>query len=200
MNRIKFTIPFLLALSVICMSLISPGNAIAAQTTLAENQKPTEISPASSSEEPSPAEVPDLADIIPLATELSGPLATLERDVADLPDVSAIEARFADIDEKLTVPANQFESLKESEDYSFNKLLDLSEEIKQEIRSFEEVSKPLSRAIDKIGTWREEWLKEKNLWNEWQSSLLKDPLLPSLFCGASAPYVCSRSLLVSRRW
>ena len=51
----------------------------------------------SNAEEHSPVAEPDLADIIPLASKLSGRLVALENGIAGLLDVSAIEIRYAGI-------------------------------------------------------------------------------------------------------
>jgi potassium efflux system protein len=37
----------------------------------------------------------------------------------------------------------------------------------------EEISKPLSEAIHQFGTWRNDWLAQKQQWNQWQSALLE---------------------------
>ena len=84
-------------------------------------------------EKEKPVEVPDLADIIPLATELSGRLASLESDIAILSqDVVEFENRFAVIEENLRVPYDQLQKLKETKDYKYKKLLTLSGEITRE--------------------------------------------------------------------
>ena len=73
--------------------------------------------------------VPDLADIIPLATELSGRLATLENKITGVLDVSEVERKYDSIRADLEGPAGQLQRLKESKDYSYRKLVELREVI-----------------------------------------------------------------------
>ncbi|EFK11712.1 conserved hypothetical protein [delta proteobacterium NaphS2] len=68
----------------------------------------------------------------------------------------------------------------EAIDGRFNKLVALREAIEREKKRFEEVNKPFSKAIDQLGTWRNEWLAEKQKWNHWQSVLLGEGDLAQL--------------------
>jgi len=129
-------------------------------------------------ETPSPA--PDLADIIPLATELSGRLAALENRIKGVLNISSVEKKYDGIEANLKGPASQLQRLKDSKDYKYTKLVELREAIKRENKLFEGISKPLNQAIRQLGAWRKEWLADKKHWNEWQSSLLKDGELDPL--------------------
>jgi potassium efflux system protein len=116
----------------------------------------------------------DLADIIPKATKLSADLAALENRVTGLPDVSEFEKKVAGIEEHLKDPAAQLQQIRDKKDGRLNKLVELRKVIELENKLFEEISKPLSEAIHQVGTWRNDWLAEKQRWNQWQSTLLKD--------------------------
>ena len=132
----------------------------------------------------SPAAAPDLADIIPAATQLSGRLVTLEKLVTGVLDVPALEAKYTEVKNDLTTLENQFQRIKKSKNYRYHKYVELKEEIEQEKELFEKISEPLSQAIRQLGTWRKEWLAERKRWHEWQSSLLKEgelDLLKSTF-------------------
>ena len=120
------------------------------------------------------AAAPDLAEIIPLAAELSGRLSALENRVEGGLDISEIEKRFVVIEANLQNPAGQLQRLKDSKDYKYNKLVELREAINQEKKTFEKISRPLSQAIRHIGALRTEWLAEKQQWNQWQSYMLKE--------------------------
>ena len=117
---------------------------------------------------------PDLADIIPKATKLSGDLATLENRVTGVLDVSEFEKKYARIEENLKDPAAQLQQIKDSKDGRINKLVEIRKVIKRENALFEEISRPLSEAIRQLGAWRNDWQAEKQHWNEWQSALLED--------------------------
>ena len=124
--------------------------------------------------------VPDLADIIPLATELSHRLLVLENKVTGVLNVSAFGREYAKIEADLKGPAGQLQRLKDSKDYRFHKLAELREQIEQKAEVFEEISKPLNQAIRQLGAWRKGWRAEKKRWNELQSSHLKEGELDQL--------------------
>jgi len=118
--------------------------------------------------------VPELADIIPSATALSSRLVALEEKIRGGLDVSAVEREYTKIEADLKVPADQFQRLKDSKDYRFNKLVVLRDKIEQENTRLKETSKPLKEAIRQLGTWRKDWRAEKKRWDEWQSFILKE--------------------------
>jgi len=105
-----------------------------------------------------PAPAPDLAEIIPLATKLSGRLAALENRIKGILDISTVEKKYAEIKANLKSPTAQFQRLKDSKDYKYNKLVDLREAIEKENKLFVKISKPISQAIRQLGAWRKEWL------------------------------------------
>ena len=121
-----------------------------------------------------PVALPELSEIIPLSTKLYGRLAVLENTITGMLDISAVQRQYDEIEADLKVPADQLQQHKDSNVYRYRKLVELKEQIEQENELFEEISKPLIKGIDQLGAWRKEWLAEKKLWNEWQSSLLKE--------------------------
>ena len=81
--------------------------------------------------EESTVEVPDLADIIPLTTKLSGRLAVLENQIADLLDVSAVQDGYTEVESSLKDLTGKAQRLKETKDYRYRKLVDLREAIEE---------------------------------------------------------------------
>ena len=143
--------------------------------------------------------VPDLADIIPLATGLSGRLAALDNKITDVLDVSEVESKYESIRADLEDPVGQLQQLKESNDYRNRKLVELRENIETENKLFEKASKPLSLAIRQLGAWRTEWLAEKQHWSEWQSAVLEDAdfdQLKSTFATANATIDTALKLVI----
>lgn len=120
------------------------------------------------------AVAPDLAEIIPLASKLSGRLAVLKKKVEGVLDISALESKYVKIEDNLKDPVSQLQRLKDSKDYRFKKLVALRETIGQENDLFEKIDEPLNKAIRQLGIWRSEWLAEKKRWNGLQSSLRED--------------------------
>ena len=143
-------------------------------------QEPSPGDQTSGAKEGLPAAAPDLADIVPLATELTGRLATLENRIKDGPDISVVEKKYDEIEANLKDYAGQLQRLKDSKGYKYNKLVDFREAIKQKNEFFEKFRKPVSLAIRQLGAWRKEWVAEKKRWNEWQSSLIKEGVYDQL--------------------
>ena len=133
------------------------------------------------------AKAPDLADIIPLATKLSGRLAALENAIEGGLEDSAVEGQYAEIETNLRSLAGRFQLLKVSKDASYNKFVELKEAIELENKSFEKISKPLGQEISRLGAWRSEWLAERKNWTDGsfssRVSLVSSSLSPSIETG-----------------
>jgi len=129
------------------------------------DQQPKGEQPADAKRELSTA-VPDLADIIPLATKLSGRLTALENAVEAGLEDAAVEGQYAETEANLRSLAGQLQLLKDSKDASYNKFVKLKTAIEQENKSLEKISQPLSDEITRLGAWRSEWLAERKNWNE----------------------------------
>ncbi|MHC4741491.1 MAG: mechanosensitive ion channel domain-containing protein [Planctomycetota bacterium] len=120
-----------------------------------------------------PAEVPDIADIIPLSARLPGRLADLENRVSGLVDVSAIEEKYSAIEVNLEDLAGRLEKLKDLKDYKHSRLVQLREVVNVEDELFEKSNRPLRKSINRLAHLRKEWLSEKERWEQWRSSLLR---------------------------
>ncbi len=119
-------------------------------------------------------ETPELADIVPLAAELTVRLATLDSKMKVGLDITSVERTYEEIRTKIEDYAGQLQRLKDSKDYKQKRLVGLREAIKQEHKLFEEISDSIRGAIRQLGAWREEWLAEKRRWNVWQDSIVKE--------------------------
>jgi small-conductance mechanosensitive channel len=149
--------------------------------------------------EASIVEIPDLADIIPLETKLTGRLAVLENQIADLPDVSAVQDDYTEVESSLKDLTGKVQRLKETREYRYRNLVDLREAIGKENKFFEKTSKPLNQSIRQLGAWRTEWLAEKQRWNKWQSVVLEDAdfdQLKSTFAKATVTIDTALNLLI----
>lgn len=125
-------------------------------------------------EEEKSVAIPDLVDVIPLAAELSGRLAVLEKQIRNWPDLSEVEKDLSGIVANLEDYSAQLQRLKASGAYRYGQLVLLSEALESEGTSLEKVSQPLNKGIQQLGASRKNWLAEKKRWEAWQSSLLKD--------------------------
>ncbi|EFK10840.1 transporter, small conductance mechanosensitive ion channel (MscS) family protein [delta proteobacterium NaphS2] len=111
---------------------------------------------------------------------MSADLVALEQKVSNAPDVPEFEKDVSGIEESLKKPAGQLQQIKNAKDRQLNKLVELRKAIERENKLFEEISKPLSEAIDQFGTWRNDWLAQRQKWNQWQSVLLEEGDLAQL--------------------
>jgi small-conductance mechanosensitive channel len=121
-----------------------------------------------------PLVVPHLADLIPLATKLSGSLVVLEKKIVVGLDISSVEKRFSLIMANLEDYSGRLQRQKDSGNYRYDELIEIESEIQSEDDSLKTLSKPITKAIRKLGDSRKKWLDERKRWNEWEQSLLKD--------------------------
>jgi len=152
-------------------------------------------------EEEALATLPSLAEIIPLATDLSGRRAALENRLRDLPAASGFERQYAVIEDHLKDQANRLQRLKEAGGYRFSALAEVRAEIEQENASLQETLAPLERSVGQVAKRREEWLAEKKKWGKWQLLLLQDGApeqLKSAFANANVTVDSALDLLTSR--
>ena len=124
--------------------------------------------------------VPQLSEIIPLSAELTVRLAVLESKMTDRPDLSALEKQYDQIRASITGLIEQFQQLKDSDDYSPNTFVDLSNAVNQEKDALEQASKPINQEVRQLGEYREEWLAEKQRWQQWQDALIQQRGLEQL--------------------
>lgn len=119
-------------------------------------------------------DLPELAEIIPLTSELSGRLVVLQNKLEGLLDSAAVEAGFAEIEKDLAEPVAQLDQLKKTASFRLSRLEDLRGIVRGKKTAFEATSKPLNDAIDQLGAYREEWLEERKTWSRWQSNLVTE--------------------------
>ncbi|HJY83133.1 MAG TPA: mechanosensitive ion channel domain-containing protein [Candidatus Binatia bacterium] len=129
-------------------------------------------SPAAATAQP-PA-VPELADLIPLATALSGRLANLEKTIANQGNLSQIEQKLGEISARVDEDVRQFLALKASSDPRAGRLPELKAEIDSAGDTLTGISKAVTAKVRTFGNLRKVWLAEQQQWNAWQAALRKD--------------------------
>ena len=145
--------------------LLAPGSLAAQSPAVATAQPPR---------------VPELADLIPLATAVSGRLASLERAMADGVDLSRIEKQLAEISALMDEYAGQFLALQTATGPRAGRLPQLKAEIKSAGDALVGVSKFVTEKVRTFGNLRKEWLAEQQRWNVWQAALLQDEPLEKI--------------------
>src|SRR5215510_11214128 len=121
-----------------------------------------------------PPAVPELADLIPLATALSGRLASLEKFIADQGDLSQIEQKLGGISARVDEDAKQFLVLKTSSDRRAGQLPELKAKIESAGDTLTGISKTVTAKVRTLGNLRKVWMAEQKQWNTWQAALRKD--------------------------
>jgi small-conductance mechanosensitive channel len=142
-------------------------------------QEPLGAQSAAAAPEQPPA-VPELADLIPLATALAGRLASLDKTIADGGDLSRVEQQLGEISALVDDYSRQLLALKDSFDPRAGRLPQLKAEIESAGDTLTAVSKSVTAKIRTFGNLRKEWLTEHKQWNAWQAALLKDEPLEEI--------------------
>ncbi len=118
--------------------------------------------------------VPDLTEIIPLSANLSGLFTRLKNDLEQGNNFSAVEKEYAAIAADLDALIRKLEQLKETGGNNFTKIYVLWQTIESKKSRLEDIGKPLKNEIRRIDKWKTKWLSEKERWEVWQSSLLRN--------------------------
>lgn len=173
-DKIKFAPLHVSAVFVIGLFFFTSGIfAAQTETILVESRHRTgEIQPNNIQPEGS-AGLPDMADIIPLAAELTSRLKILESKFKSGLDIAAIEIKYGEMEAGLNDFSDRLQRLKDSGDYRYTKLMELKEANKQKGDSLAVINKPLNLAIRQLDAWRNEWLIEQKKWKQWQASLVR---------------------------
>src|SRR4051794_31964841 len=103
----RFSLQKLFQIVLLLTLLLFPGRLTAQESQGAQ-------SPAAAKAQPPAA--PDLADLIPLATVLTGRLTSLEKTIADGADLSRAEQQLGELRSRVDENARQFLALKASTD------------------------------------------------------------------------------------
>lgn len=145
----------------------------------AENR--TEQLPAKPAEAASTmASVPDLAEIVPMEIKLAGRLQELEKQLQFGLDSVGLDKSYTELEADVDGLSKQLDILKNSQEYKYNKLVDLREYLNQKSETFLLVNKPLSSSIRRLSELRKKWQAEESRWNEWQTALLQEGELEQL--------------------
>ena len=144
--------------------------------------------------------VPGIADIVPLEIKLARSLQELEKELQAGIDQDQLETRYVDLDASIAPISERLELLKESDEYKYNKLVDLRELVKQKKVAFEAVNRPVADAVQRLDSLRQEWQREAERWNTWRAELVTEggpELLKATFADATATISRAADLILS---
>jgi small-conductance mechanosensitive channel len=117
--------------------------------------------------------VPELADLVPLATELSERRANLLKAAGDEEELSRLQRSLGELGARVDENAKQLLQL-ETPDQRIGKLPELRMEIESTSAALAEVAKAVRANVRTLGNLRKEWIAEQQRWNAWDPELRKD--------------------------
>jgi potassium-dependent mechanosensitive channel len=129
-------------------------------------------SPSAAAEQP--PEVPELADLIPLATDLSERLANLENKVGDQRGLFRLEQRLQELGTRVDDDAKQFVQLKASTGQRAGRLPEIKAEIEAVSDELATIADAVTADVRTFGRLRKEWIAEQRQWDAWQAVLRRD--------------------------
>src|SRR5262249_32846493 len=121
-----------------------------------------------------PPRVPELAEIIPLATAVSSRLARLERAMADGVELSRVEQQLTAISARVDAYAGQFLALQTSPGPRVDQLPQLKAAIKSAGDALAGISTFVTEKVKSLGNLRKAWLAEQQRWHAWQAAVLQE--------------------------
>jgi len=123
---------------------------------------------------------PNVAEIVPLATQLAERSAALESELTNLFNFSQAEENLVKIAKGTGKLSEQLQALKTAGNYGYDQLAELRGEINRQANSLEDIIQSLTQAINKTDSWKEEWSKESQRWKDLRSSIPKDVPIKSV--------------------
>ncbi|HHP7236055.1 MAG TPA: mechanosensitive ion channel domain-containing protein [Desulfobacterales bacterium] len=152
-------------MSVVCAS----GTATAAVETPAEKPE--------TAKEP-PATLPGLSDLIPKAAELNLELARLTRQLSQLPTGERIEPKLSALETRVNTLGEALEKLKSQERRHYERLIAFRRDIEAVNKDLNLLNEPLAEGLRKIDRWRSQWRTDLKFWQQWESRIEAEPVLP----------------------
>jgi potassium efflux system protein len=118
--------------------------------------------------------IPKIADIIPLATELSARAAVLENSLKTVSNLIEKQTQHEGTEEQIQELSSKLEKQKGLAVPRNQSLLEIKKAIQRESDFLQKNSAPLKEAINRLQSLREEWFVEKKKWSRWQEAVMKN--------------------------
>jgi small-conductance mechanosensitive channel len=154
----------------VCQAGLLLALALSSQAVLAQEPQEAQATAAGAQQPPA---VPELADLIPLATDLSTRRASLDKAIEDTGDLSSVEHRLGEVNDRVRECADEFLTLKDSNDPRAGRLPELKAEIDFAGDTLARISNTVTKRVRILGNLRRDWLAEQTQWNAWQAELGK---------------------------
>lgn len=121
------------------------------------SQGKNEIENNSNNKLDSDADIPELADIIPLASRLSGRLSVLDSQLTIEVNIEEVEKNYAQIEKEIQKTAADLDLLIRSKYTASAKITELKQAFSNQQTALNKVIKPVREAISQFSLMRKDW-------------------------------------------
>ncbi len=118
-----------------------------------------------------------LADVVYKAGALGQQLAMLQRQLDSLDGLDEKAGRLKKAGSQSDLFQKRLEAINAEDLQSYQLLASLKGEVRNEALAVERVVEALTRGIQRIESWRRNWIVERQRWRAWRESLEADPVL-----------------------
>ncbi|UCD60560.1 MAG: mechanosensitive ion channel [Flavobacteriaceae bacterium] len=116
--------------------------------------------------------IPEISEIIPLATDIQVRLLRTQKILSDTISNDALVSSLKSINEELDTLQISLNELKALGTPSFNSIKTFNLELLAVVKNFKDTNVPLIEEIAKVEGQRKMWLKEQENWSIWEDSLV----------------------------
>ena len=117
--------------------------------------------------------LPGLAELVHQASKLEENFTDLQRRIPKVYDLAETEKWFVSFTEKLGSLKEKTQKLKSSDKSKYQDLAELKSAFQQKADDCGDTIESITKSINKVESWRAEWLGEFEKWTKWQNVLLK---------------------------
>jgi len=122
----------------------------------------------------------NLSELVPQATALSVNLASLEKNISDIPDMTSIKKQYTEMALRISDALQKLDALKSEPRRNYDRLLRLRQDLAHEKDVFERQTRPLNVSLQLLDKRDLQWQTEKEYWIDLQSNFLKQRSLDKL--------------------
>jgi potassium efflux system protein len=124
--------------------------------------------------------LPELADLIPLATAVSDRLAALRNAIHDTGDLSRVRPQLEEIQARADADARQLLAMKTSSERRTGRPGGLRRELEAAADALTGLSSAVTAQVRTFGRLRRQWLAEQKRWGAWHAAFREEEALPEI--------------------
>jgi small-conductance mechanosensitive channel len=116
----------------------------------------------------------DLAHLIPYSTQLAERYTDLQGRVAELFQPAEVHEKLVELSEKLEDLGWEIRFLKSAGAQSYSKVPALQAQVSRYDAKIKEIRKPVSKALQELAAWKNEWTRERERLPEWRTAVSRE--------------------------